>query len=69
MAQSQKPKTMKVEIMKSIPKWAFLNARFETHKQFSVFCCVQSCKSDLPLPESGVLETEESTVNSLSKRR
>ena len=69
MAQSQKPKTMKVEIMKSIKHWAFLNAYFEIHKQFSVFCFFQSCKSDSPLPESGYHKTRESTVNSHSKRR
>ena len=31
MVQSQKPKTMKVEMMKSIKNWAFLNAHFEIH--------------------------------------
>ena len=48
MAQSQKPQTMKVEMMKSIKNWAFLNAHFEIHKQFNVFLFFQSCKSDLP---------------------
>ena len=53
MAQRQHSKTMKVEMMKSIKNCAFLNAHCEIHKQFSVFCFFQSCKSDLPLPESG----------------
>ena len=67
MAQSQKPKTMKVEMMTIIKNWAFLNAHFEVHKQFSVFCFFQS--SDSPLPESGYHKTEENTVDSQSKRR
>ena len=69
MAQSQHRKTMKVEIMKSIKTVLFLNAHFEVHKQFSVFCFLQSCNSDLPVPESGYHKTEENNVNSQSKRR
>ena len=34
-----------------------LNAHCEIHKQFSVFGFFQSCKSDLPLPESGSHKT------------
>ena len=38
MAPGQHPKTMKLEIMKSNKTALFLNAHFEIHKQFSVFC-------------------------------
>ena len=50
---------MKVEMIKGIKSWAVLNAHFEIHKQFSVFCFFQSCKGDLPLPESGYHKREE----------
>ena len=69
MAQSQHPKTMTVEIVKSIKNCAFFNAHFEIHKQFSVFAVFQSCKSDLPLPESDHHNTGENTANSQSKQR
>ena len=45
MAQSQHPKTMKVEMMKSIKTWVCFNARFETHKQLSVFCFSNHAKA------------------------
>ena len=61
MAQSQHSKTIKVETMKSIKNWPFLNADCEIHKQSSVFGFFQSCKSDLPLPESGYHKTEENS--------
>ena len=46
LAQSQHPATMKVETMKGIKNWAFLNAHVEIHKQFSDFCFGKSKKKE-----------------------
>ena len=46
-----------------------MNAHFEIHKEFSVFAFFQSCKSNLPVPESGYHKAEGNIVNSESIRR
>ena len=70
MAQSQHPKTMKVEIMKSLKKLGLFGMHILKFTNSSgLFAFFQTCTSDLPLPESGYHKTEANTVNSQSKRR
>ena len=59
---------MTVEILES-SKDFFFECPFGNSQTVQCFFFFQSCKSDLPLSESGYHKTDEHTVSSQSKRR